>query len=139
MFSGRHVSQDCLLRMRGAASIPVAKFVCACAVLSCATETAPQSGASCDEVKADGSCEADWVTFSGSCHITCGHNCTEIGSQPTPGSQKRASAALPCFDIQPWGPYSCYERRFVFGQCEENWMLQGGFCAFTCGFCSLDI
>eukprot|EP01024_Parvocaulis_polyphysoides_P018271 TRINITY_DN18079_c0_g1_i1.p1 TRINITY_DN18079_c0_g1~~TRINITY_DN18079_c0_g1_i1.p1 ORF type:complete len:267 (+),score=78.15 TRINITY_DN18079_c0_g1_i1:16-816(+) len=43
-----------------------------------------------------------------------------------------------CFDITPpVGGLTC-EQQKELGKCARNWMLKGGFCAVTCGYCEDD-
>eukprot|EP01025_Chloroclados_australasicus_P070013 TRINITY_DN99_c1_g1_i1.p1 TRINITY_DN99_c1_g1~~TRINITY_DN99_c1_g1_i1.p1 ORF type:complete len:847 (-),score=147.42 TRINITY_DN99_c1_g1_i1:3977-6517(-) len=43
-----------------------------------------------------------------------------------------------CMDVSPPGGYSCQEQ-YEFGKCARKWMIDGGFCAKTCGFCCDDV
>lgn len=106
------------------------------AVLRCTDEEPPPNGESCRDVKESGACYDGWIAASGFCHATCGRNCTEAIVEPDPETGVRDLSQLPCFDRQPWGPFSCFEHRHIYNNCGQNWMLQGGFCSFSCGFCS---
>jgi len=101
-------------------------------------EAVPMNGMTCEEVAANGLCDAGWVSYGGLCTSACATNCTLAPEPRDPDTGLRSAGLLPCFDRQPWGALSCFERRFIYGQCVDNWMLQGGFCAFTCGFCATD-
>lgn len=103
-----------------------------------APEAVPLNGMTCAEVLAAGLCDAGWVAYGGLCARSCGANCSQALPPLNPVTGLRSSALLPCVDLQPWGAFSCFERRFLYGQCADNWMLQGGFCAFTCGYCAID-
>eukprot|EP01025_Chloroclados_australasicus_P065866 TRINITY_DN898_c0_g2_i3.p3 TRINITY_DN898_c0_g2~~TRINITY_DN898_c0_g2_i3.p3 ORF type:complete len:173 (+),score=20.12 TRINITY_DN898_c0_g2_i3:262-780(+) len=39
-----------------------------------------------------------------------------------------------CFDVPTNDQYSCAQQK-QFGKCSSQWMIQGGYCALTCGRC----
>eukprot|EP01025_Chloroclados_australasicus_P004778 TRINITY_DN11278_c0_g2_i1.p1 TRINITY_DN11278_c0_g2~~TRINITY_DN11278_c0_g2_i1.p1 ORF type:complete len:1001 (+),score=129.06 TRINITY_DN11278_c0_g2_i1:2771-5773(+) len=41
---------------------------------------------------------------------------------------------LRCFDAAPDESQTCIERK-LFGQCNDDWMFEGYYCASSCGFC----
>ena len=120
------------------------------------SDASPPGGYSCQQQKDWGQCGASWMTQGNFCEATCGR-CTQSPAGAAPCAQEKCqmldhapadaatvndpllidypAAAGACDDKQtPW--YSCDQQK-QFGQCDADWMQQGGFCSKTCGRCSV--
>jgi hypothetical protein len=75
-----------------------------------------------------GKCNAVWLTSGNYCAASCGRP----PCAPVQGLAAMVAPAAECVDIPPDSRLTCGQQR-EFGKCAALWMLQGGFCAKTCG------
>lgn len=122
----------------------IAGDYCAATCGRCATIEAcddlPPPFEACDSVAAGGKCKDPMVTQAGWCRRTCGVcKPTDAAAIAAAAVAKNATAcdpSRPCTDLQPPGSLSCQDH-FDMGDCAAVWMRNGGFCAQTCGRCTL--
>jgi hypothetical protein len=95
---------------------------------ACTDARPPGTNLSCAEQAAQGKCNADWMLGGGHCAASCGRPpCPAVRLQvPLP------PAAAGCTDVPPGGRFSCAQQK-AFGKCTAVWLVQGGYCARTCG------
>ncbi len=62
----------------------------------------------------------------------CAASCGRPPCPPVTGLITVLAPVAECTDIPPGEQYTCEQQR-QFGKCTTLWMLQGGYCAQTCG------
>jgi hypothetical protein len=91
------------------------------------TDTPPDSRFTCQQQQRFGKCNEPWMVQGNFCAATCGR-CTPAEAPVSPATEGR------CTDTRPDSRFTCQQQQ-RFGKCNEPWMVQGNFCAATCGRC----
>ena len=111
------------------------------AAAPCVDVPAPGSF-SCQQQKDWGKCSDPTYLQNNYCGATCGR-CTQqqdgssASTPPMPPAQEPGAAASSggCVDTPPPGSFSCQQQK-DWGKCSDVFMVQGNYCAATCGQCS---
>eukprot|EP01025_Chloroclados_australasicus_P012231 TRINITY_DN155_c5_g1_i1.p1 TRINITY_DN155_c5_g1~~TRINITY_DN155_c5_g1_i1.p1 ORF type:complete len:529 (-),score=58.47 TRINITY_DN155_c5_g1_i1:76-1662(-) len=98
-------------------------------------EKVPEGGITCAERKEWGSCYKEWMIEGDYCAITC-NRCQAQDEAAVLGSVAPEQNAVDnCVDIPVEGDkFGCWDRK-KWGACNLDWMIDGGYCAKTCGRC----
>ena len=75
-----------------------------------------------------GKCNAVWLASGNFCAASCGRP----PCPPVTGLTVALAPVPECVDTPPDSQLTCEEQK-AFGKCTALWMLEGGFCARTCG------
>lgn len=133
---------------------------------SCKDVPPPNTAFTCADQKRFGNCEQSWMKDGKFCEDSCGRcKCAgaytpksttrspspsprpSVSSSPSPAANRTVTRALRrptppkpegcnCTDIDPVNStYNC-EQQKDFGQCSDDWIVKGGFCQWTCGYCT---
>ncbi|KAL6766931.1 hypothetical protein ACKKBG_A37945 [Auxenochlorella protothecoides x Auxenochlorella symbiontica] len=113
------------------------------------TDNAPDTG-SCQQQLDWGKCNDEWLTSGNFCQTTCGRcSSSSSPSSPSESSSSPSDASSSSPSSSPSGssadcqdtavPYtisygSCQDQK-NWGKCGEQWMIDGSYCASTCGRC----
>eukprot|EP01023_Acetabularia_acetabulum_P061212 TRINITY_DN738_c0_g1_i4.p1 TRINITY_DN738_c0_g1~~TRINITY_DN738_c0_g1_i4.p1 ORF type:complete len:518 (-),score=95.76 TRINITY_DN738_c0_g1_i4:3829-5382(-) len=93
-------------------------------------EIEPAGGINCAKRKEWGSCNKQWMINGAYCAITCGR----CNNNQKAGDSKE----IGCVDVQVQEePFSCEDRK-IWGGCNVDWVIDGGYCAKACGRCVTD-
>ncbi|KAG1656073.1 hypothetical protein FOA52_005735, partial [Chlamydomonas sp. UWO 241] len=96
-------------------------------------DRAPSDGISCSQRKSWGSCSESWMIDNHYCDVACGR-CGSSGGD-TSGGGSSGGTTGGCADKNPPDGISCAQRK-TWSNCNDGWLVTGGFCDATCGRCS---
>ena len=130
MLSGNYCRATCgRCALGGGASASATSTATTAATPTGCIDLPPPGQSGCADQKAWGNCQQGWFKEAGYCAATCGR-CSS-------GSSASASATATtagCTDVSPPGQSGCADQK-AWGNCQQGWFEEGGYCATTCGRC----